>query len=252
LAAPEVETEERALEMPPPRTGIRASARIWLRRFWKLLLIIVAIPLVLSILYRPGFIHPVSTLMLADLVALKGYDRRWVPLEEMGQIGPISVMMSEDAKFCAHNGVDWGEMRAVLNEFLNGESPRGASTITMQTVKNLFLPIGRSYVRKLVEVPLAMYFDLIYPKRRIMEIYLNVAEWGPGIYGLEAASQHYFGRPARDLTARQAALLAVTLPNPSARNPAKPSNQLNRLANRIERRARASGAYIGCIVQESR
>jgi monofunctional biosynthetic peptidoglycan transglycosylase len=117
----------------------------------------------------------------------------------------------------------------------------------MQTVKNLFLSNGRSFLRKAVEVPLALYFDAVMPKRRVMEIYLNIAEWGPGIYGLEAAAHHYFGRPARDLTRKQAALLAVTLPNPHARNPAKPSAQLSRLANRIERRAQASGAYIGCI-----
>ncbi|WP_188720039.1 biosynthetic peptidoglycan transglycosylase [Nitratireductor aestuarii] len=231
----------------PTRTRFRASKRVWTRRVAKLLLLIVLVPLLLTLVYRPGFVHPVSTLMLADLVTFKGYDRRWVPLEEMGQVGPVSIMMSEDAKFCAHGGVDWGEMRAVVNDFMDGENPRGASTISMQTVKNLFLTNGRSFFRKAVEVPLALYFDAVMPKRRVMEIYLNIAEWGPGIYGLEAASQHYFGRPARDLTRKQAALLAVTLPNPLVRNPAKPSAQLSRLANRIERRARASGAYIGCI-----
>jgi len=246
LPAPEIEAEERSLQMPT-RSRFRASTRVWTRRAAKLLLLIILAPLLLTLLYRPSFVHPISTLMLADLVTMNGYDRRWVPLEEMGQIGPVSIMMSEDAKFCAHWGVDWGEMRAVVNDFIDGESPRGASTISMQTVKNLFLSNGRSFLRKAVEVPLALYFDAVMPKRRVMEIYLNIAEWGPGIYGLEAAAHHYFGRPARDLTRKQAALLAVTLPNPHARNPAKPSAQLSRLANRIERRAQASGAYIGCI-----
>lgn len=213
----------------------------------RILLVLVLTPLVLTLVYRPSFVRPISTLMLADLVSLSGYDRRWVPLAEMGGVAPISVMMSEDAKFCAHMGVDWGEMHGVVKDVISGENARGASTITMQAVKNLFLWNDRSFIRKGLELPLAIYFDLVIPKDRIMEIYLNVAEWGPGIYGIEAASQHYFGRAAKDLSRRQAALLAVTLPNPLARNPAKPSPGLSRLANNIERRARASGAYISCL-----
>lgn len=229
------------------RSGIRASVGAWWRWIMKFLLLLIITPLLLMLAYRPSFVHPVSTLMLADLFRLNGYDRRWVPLEEMGPFAPASIMMSEDAKFCMHQGVDWGEMRAVVDDFISSGSARGASTISMQTVKNLFLWNGRSYIRKGIEVPLAIYFDVFTPKRRIMEIYLNIAEWGPGIYGIEAASQNYFGRPARDLTQRQAALLAVALPNPHIRDPANPSARLSALANNIERRARGSGAYIGCL-----
>lgn len=232
--------------MKTRRTG-RSFLRTWSSRLLKLVLVLLLIPVLLTFVYRPGSVHPVSTLMLADLVTLKGYDRRWVPLQEMGLVGPATVMMSEDAKFCAHDGVDWGEMRAVINDALSGGNARGASTIPMQTVKNLFLWNGRSYFRKGLEVPLAIYFDAVMPKQRVMEIYLNIAEWGPGIYGLEAAAQHYFGRAARDLSRGQAALLAVALPNPHRRNPGKPSAGLKRLANNIERRARASGAYIDCL-----
>lgn len=246
LPAPEIEAEERTVTVKT-RSGIRASVRLWRRRALKLLLFLVFAPLFLVLVYRPSFVHPVSTLMLADLITLSGYDRRWVPLREMGSVGPASIMVSEDAKFCSHNGIDWGEMRAVIDDFMSGGNARGASTISMQTVKNLFLWNGRPYIRKVIEVPLALYFDAVMPKERVMEIYLNIAEWGPGVYGIEAASQHYFGRPARDLTRRQAGLLAVTLPNPHVRNPANPSARLSRLANNIERRARASGAYIGCI-----
>jgi monofunctional biosynthetic peptidoglycan transglycosylase len=130
---------------------------------------------------------------------------------------------------------------------MEGEKTRGASTIVMQTGKNLFLWPGRSYLRKALELPLALYIDLVLSKKRIMEIYLNIAEWGPGIYGIEAASQYRFGRPASALTRRQAALLAVTLPSPETRNPAKPTKGLSRLARIIERRARQAGAYIGCL-----
>ena len=130
-------------------------------------------------------------------------------------------MVSEDGQFCAHHGVDWGELDKVLDDS-DGPS-RGASTIAMQTVRNLFLWTSPIYVRKALEIPIALYADLIWTKRRMMEIYLNIAEWGPNIFGIEAAAQHYFGRSAKDLTANQAALLAVTLPNPTGRNPAKPS-----------------------------
>ena len=117
----------------------------------------------------------------------------------------------------------------------------------MQTAKNLFLPSTRSVIRKGLEIPLAMWMDVVWTKKRLMEIYLNVAEWAPGIYGIEAASQAYFGVTAKQLSGRQAALLAVTLPNPIKRNAANPSKGMKRLAGIIEKRAQQSGAYIKCL-----
>ena len=117
----------------------------------------------------------------------------------------------------------------------------------MQTVRNLFLWLSRSYIRKGIEIPLALYADTVWGKRREMELYLNIAEWGPRIFGIEAAAQHYFGRSAADLTARQSALLASALPNPIDRNPARPSSLMKSLARTIEARARASGPYIVCL-----
>jgi monofunctional biosynthetic peptidoglycan transglycosylase len=117
----------------------------------------------------------------------------------------------------------------------------------MQTAKNLFLWRSRSYVRKAVEVPIALYADLIWGKRREMEIYLNVVEWGPGIFGIEAAARHYFGASAKALTARQAALLAASLPNPGVRDPSRPSRLMEALARTVAVRARASGAYTDCL-----
>lgn len=226
----------------------RGRSRGWLRPLARLALIVALVPVLLTLLYLPSFVHPVSTLMLKDLATFSGYDRRWVPLDEIAPVLAHSVIMSEDGQFCSHHGVDLGELRAVVNDALAGGSTRGASTITMQTVKNLYLwqkPF--STARKVVELPLAVYFDLVMPKRRIMEIYLNIAEWGPGIYGIEAAAQHHFGVPAAKLTRRQAALLAVTLPNPQARNPARPGPGLRRLASLIERRAARAGSYVGCL-----
>lgn len=245
--------DQPTVEIEPEMKGRRSRSKrrsrgaVWLRRTLLALVVAGVLPLVASIVYLPHFVHPVSTLMMKDLAGFSGYDRRWTPIGEISPRLVRSVMMSEDGQFCSHHGIDLGEMRALIDDFLAGEATRGGSTITMQTVKNLYLWHGRSYVRKAIELPYAIYLDLVMPKRRIMEIYLNIAEWGPGIYGAEAASRHHFGKSARDLTARQAALLAVTLPSPLTRNPAKPSAGLNRLAATIERRAGHAGGYDHCL-----
>lgn len=233
--------------MPGKARGWKTAVGLWLRRSLLVLVAIALVPAVLTLVYIPSFVHPVSTLMLKDLVTFTGYDRRWVPLDDVAPVLAHSVMMSEDGQFCSHHGIDLGELNAVLEDALAGEPTRGASTIPMQTVKNLFLWGGRSFLRKALELPLAVYFDLVVPKRRIMEIYLNIAEWGPNIYGIEAAAQHHFGTSAKKLSRRQAALLAVTLPNPAIRNPAKPSSGMNRLATVIERRTAAAGDYVRCL-----
>lgn len=233
------------------RKARRGALRRWT---WRLALVLVAValvPAVLTPVYRVSWVHPTSTLMLADLVTLAGYDRRWVRLEDMGTAVVHSAMVSEDGRFCSHGGIDWDALNSVIEGAFSGTRTRGASTIPMQTTKNLFLWPGRSYLRKAIELPLALYVDFVLPKRRIMEIYLNIAEWGPNIYGVEAAAQHHFGVAARELTARQAALLAVTLPNPAERRPGSPTAGLNRLAATVEARARQAGDYVGCLARDT-
>jgi len=224
-----------------------------LRRQWRRVVLafvaLAALPYVLILLYAVEFVRPVSTLMLRDLVLLRGYDRQWVSFDDISPNLVQAVMMSEDGQYCFHAGVDWGQMRAVVNEALAGEQTRGASTIPMQTAKNLFLWNGRSFVRKAMELPLAVAADFVWSKRRLMEIYLNIAEWGPGIYGIEAAARHHFNVSAAKLTRRQAALLAVSLPNPFERNAGKPGRGLQHLARLIERRASRSGEYIKCLYE---
>ncbi|WP_132655966.1 MULTISPECIES: monofunctional biosynthetic peptidoglycan transglycosylase [unclassified Rhizobium] len=210
-------------------------------------LALLLLPYVLIFLYLLPFIHPVSTLMLRDLVLLRGYDRQWVSIDDIAPVLVQSVMMSEDGQYCFHGGVDWGEMRMLVEDTLKGQETRGGSTIPMQTAKNLFLWNSRSFIRKGLELPLAVVSDFVWSKRRLMEIYLNIAEWGPGVYGIEAASQYHFKVPASKLTRRQASLLAVSLPNPIGRNAGKPGRGLRRLAVVIERRAQGSGDYIKCI-----
>nr|WP_246365382.1 monofunctional biosynthetic peptidoglycan transglycosylase [Gellertiella hungarica] len=213
----------------------------------KLVLGLIVLPYALIFVYLVPFTHPVSTLMLGDLALFKGYDRRWVSFDDISPVLVQSVMMSEDGQFCAHSGVDWTQMRGVVDDALKGVPTRGASTISMQTAKNLFLWNGRSFLRKALEIPLAMASDLVWSKRRMMEIYLNIAEWGPGIYGIEAAARHHFKVPASKLSRRQAALLAVSLPNPYTRIASKPGRGLRQLASVIERRAAGSGDYIKCL-----
>lgn len=252
LTEPAIEAESERLDMARRPGGLRGLARSagfgrLLRRVLAALLLLAMLPVALTVLYWPSAVHPVSTLMLKDLATAGGYDRRWVPIDDIAPVMVNSVIMSEDGQFCFHYGIDIREMKGVVEDALAGESTRGASTIPMQTVKNLFLWQGRSFLRKVLEAPYAVYADLILSKRRIMEIYLNIAEWGPNVYGVEAAAQHHFGRSAKSLTARQAALLAVTLPNPYERDPKKPGRDMRALADRVQRLAARSGAYVGCM-----
>lgn len=219
------------------------------KRAIKLALALLILPYLLIVLYSLPQIRPVSTLMLWDLVTLQGYDRRWVSIEDISPNLIRAVMMSEDGQFCAHNGVDLKELQAVVASAVEGEPTRGASTIPMQTAKNLFLWNGRSFLRKALELPLAVASDFLWSKERQMEIYLNIAEWGPNIYGIEAAAQYHFKTSAAKLNRRQASLLAVSLPNPIERNAGKPGRGLQRLAGLNERRARASGAYTQCVIK---
>ena len=209
----------------------------------KMIIIIVALPLVLTPIY--AIAPPVSTLMLWSGIRGEGMKRDWVPFDQISRNLVHSVIMTEDGQFCSHRGVDWDALNAVLDR--EGGPSRGASTIAMQTVKNLFLWPSRSYLRKALEIPLAYYADFVLSKRRILEIYLNIAEWGPGLFGAEAAAQYYFKTPASKLTPRQAALLTAALPNPITRNPAKPSRYLNSRARTIQARARAAGGYVDCL-----
>ncbi|CAM1628212.1 Glycosyl transferase [Bartonella apis] len=216
-----------------------------LRLVFYALAILLSFPFLLMLLYNLPFIHPVSTLMLRDQITFTPYERQWTPIEDISPHLVNAVIMSEDGQFCFHNGVDWGALKTVITR--DGAPKRGASTVTMQMVKNLFLWHGRSYLRKGLEIPYATVADAFLSKRRIMEIYLNIAEWGPGIYGAEAASRHFFKRSAKNLTQRQAIYLAVTLPNPKLRNPARPSMNMTRLGRLIEKRLQQAGTYTQCL-----
>ena len=192
-------------------------------------------------------VRPVSTLMLARMVEGKSYQRVYVPLKTIAPIALASVVASEDASFCDNDGVDWGALHEVLSGAGEHGPSRGASTITMQIAKNLFLWPGRSTIRKGVEIGMALVLGEAWSKARTLEIYLNIAEWGDGIYGIEAAAQRYFHKGASQLNPHEAALLATALPNPILRNPARPTPMQRRLAASLEAKAHEGSDLLKCL-----
>jgi monofunctional glycosyltransferase len=226
----------------PGNFGIFGTILRWSFRFLALIAVLI---LGLIIAYR--FVPPISTLMLARMALGENVTQRFVPLDEMSPNLLAAVIKSEDARFCRHHGVDWGAMREVIDESGAGGPARGASTITMQVVKNLFLWPGRSYVRKGLEIPLALVVELVWPKRRVLELYLNIAEWGDGIYGAEAAANTYFDKSAVDLDLRESALLAAVLPDPERRSVLRPNRRVAIHASIVERRVGAAGNFLFCL-----
>jgi monofunctional biosynthetic peptidoglycan transglycosylase len=212
--------------------------------FWGALLLVL---LLVGLVLLEAVVPPVSTLMLARTIQGESYERDYVPLSAIAPVAVASVIASEDARFCRHHGVDWDALHEVMAQADEDGPSRGASTITMQTAKNLYLWPSRSAIRKGLEIGIALGLDQLWPKQRIIEVYLNIAEWGDGIFGIEAAARRYFGKSASRLDAREGALLATALPNPIRRNPAHPSDIQRRLAANLVVRARASEPWLDCL-----
>jgi len=203
-------------------------------------------PYILLPFYTVG--RPFSTVMLWRELLGERVVRDYVPLARISPALVHSVIIAEDGRFCSHHGIDLTEIRAAINEADDIEEMRGGSTITQQVVKNLFLWPGHSYVRKALEIPLALWTDLVLSKPRILEIYLNIAEWGPnGQFGAEAGARYAFGTSARELSAYRAALLAAMLPNPFDRSARRPGPGLSRLAGLYVARAARSPEAVFCL-----
>jgi monofunctional biosynthetic peptidoglycan transglycosylase len=172
---------------------------------------------------------------------------QWVPLRDVAAELPIALVAGEDQKFPTHHGFDLQAIADAIDDADEGERLRGASTISQQTAKNLFLWGGRSFVRKGLEAYFTVLLELTWPKRRILEVYLNVAEFGDGIYGAQAAARRFFHKDASQLGAHEAALLAAVLPNPKKLHADRPSAYVSRHAEWIERQVRQLGGpgYLG-------
>jgi monofunctional biosynthetic peptidoglycan transglycosylase len=234
------------------KPGSRRSRRklALLPRWLRLAAIAVVAILLLPYLIAPfySFGRPVSTVMLWRWATGARVERIYLPLVRIAPPLTLAVVIAEDGRFCGHPGVDLQEIRDALADAEDLDDLRGGSTITQQLAKNLFLWPGRSFVRKALEFPLALWLDLVLSKRRIMEIYLNIAEWGPhGEFGVEAGSRRAFGKSAQNLSPHEAALLAAVLPNPLRRNARAPGPGLRRLAGLYVSRAAAAPRADACV-----
>ncbi len=232
----------------PPKTRRRGG---WFRRlvFWLFILLVVA-PLALTLAYR--FVPPPGTVLMVQRAAEgRGWDQRWRGLDAIDADLVRAVIASEDARFCSHRGFDMEAIEQALES--NRRRPnrvRGGSTISQQTAKNVFLWPQRSWLRKGLEAGFTVAIETVWGKRRIMEVYLNVAEWGPGVYGAEAASRHWFGKSADDLTPAEASRLAAILPRPLVYRAARPGRYVARRSRSVARNARIvrNDGLAGCVL----
>lgn len=221
--------------------------KLALKRMAKVLLsVFFVLPLTLMLIYKI-LPPPISTVMIVRFLSGDTIKHSWVNLEHISPHVARAVMSAEDNRFCAHWGIDWPSLRGEVSDVLKGDDARGASTIPMQTVKNLMLWPGRSYVRKGLELYLAPMLDLVWSKSRIMEVYLNMAEWGPnGIFGIEAAAQYHFKKSAARLSRSESAQLAAVLPNPQIMIAGHPSAYVREQAAVIDHRVDQSGPLLDC------
>lgn len=232
-----------------PKTRPRHRKRGWPRLFLLLVLILVAIPPV-SVLLHAVIPPPVTILMLQRAAAGEGLDYRWRGLDDLSPHLVNAAIASEDARFCTHSGFDMDAIRKAMDHNEDSRRLRGGSTISQQTAKNVFLWPQRSWVRKGLEAGYTVLIETVWSKRRIMEVYLNVAEMGPGIYGAEAGARHWFGVSARDLTPQQAARLIAILPSPRRYKAAPPGPYVRRRAARVQANARVvrNEGLAGCVL----
>jgi monofunctional biosynthetic peptidoglycan transglycosylase len=227
---------------PPPRRQKPRKAparrpgflgRMVRRLVLAFLIVGVVLPVASTLIYRVVG-PPVTILMVQRLFEGKGLDRRWIPLKRMSPALPYAVIAAEDARFCGHHGFDFQAMeKAMAHNQRRPGKIRGGSTISQQTAKNVFLWPQRSYVRKGLEAYFTVLIETVWGKRRIMEVYLNTVEWGPGVYGADAAARRYFGVGADRLSGAQAARLAAILPSPLKWQAAKPGPYVRKRSRRI-------------------
>jgi monofunctional biosynthetic peptidoglycan transglycosylase len=212
-----------------------------LRKIWRFTIRAVlgffALTVLWVVLYR--WVNPPITVL--QIIEGREGDRAWCDIDELGSELPLAVMASEDQRFLKHNGFEWGAIERAIEHNKKSKKKRGASTISQQTAKNVFLWPSRSWVRKGLEVYFTFLIETLWPKERIMEVYLNVIEMGPQTFGAHAASQRYFKKVPGKLSRREAALIAACLPQPRKSNPGKPSAYLSGRGEKIQKQMRLIG-----------
>ncbi|MGC1259998.1 MAG: monofunctional biosynthetic peptidoglycan transglycosylase [Jannaschia helgolandensis] len=215
------------------KTGLRPRIGELVRRGLRLLWRVAlwgAVAVVIWVLAYRWIDPPTTPYILAEGLRLGKVERQWVDIDAIAPVMARSAVAAEDANFCLH----WGFDVAAIRDAIEAGSGRGASTISQQVVKNVFLWQDRSWLRKALEAGMTPLMETLWPKRRIIEVYLNMAEFGEGVFGVQAAAQLYFGVDAGDLSAPQAAALASILPNPKDRNAAAMTSALQRKARRVQ------------------
>ncbi|WP_093033322.1 monofunctional biosynthetic peptidoglycan transglycosylase [Roseovarius azorensis] len=216
----------RARKSSSARGRARINPLAWLAR-WGLRLSVISVLVVLGVIAAHREIDPPRTFYMGqEARRLGGIRHDWVPTERIAPVMARSLVAAEDANFCQHWGFDMAAIRTAISE----GSGRGASTLSQQVVKNVYLWHGRNWARKALEAVMTPVVETFWPKRRIIEVYLNVAEFDEGVFGVEAAARHYFGVSARDLSDVQAARLAAVLPGPKDRSAANPTAALRKRA----------------------
>ncbi len=212
------------------------------------LLIALLAPAALILLYRVVPV-PGTPLMVLRAIEGAGWEYSWRPIDRIAPVLARAALTAEDQSFCTHHGFDTKALREAWEDYLedDGGTLRGGSTISQQTAKNLLLWPGRDWVRKGLEAWLTIYIEALWPKQRIMEVYLNVVEWGRGVYGAEAAAKHHFGKTAATLSPSEAARLAAVLPSPLRWSASKPGPYVLRRSETLQGRAARLGELAACL-----
>ncbi len=208
---------------------------------------VLVMPVALVLVYRE-LPPPFTPIMVVRLFEGEGIKKKWIPLSAVSRHVPAAAIALEDNLFCEHSGFDWASIFEAAADYQRGNKPlHGGSTISQQTAKNVFLWPSRTFTRKAIETPFTMMIEYFWDKPRIMEVYLNVVEWGPGIYGVEAAAQAYFDKSAGRLTRNEAARLVAVLPNARRWSPVAPTPYIRRRAATAMARMRRLGPLLRCI-----
>ncbi len=226
----------------------RSTGFRWVRAFWLTVAGILILPMVIALAYTIVPV-PMTPLMLIRSWEGMAITKSWAPLNQIAPVLQRSVLVAEDATFCSHFGFEPEALEKAWDNNQRGGRLRGGSTITMQTAKNVFLWPERSFIRKGLEAWLTLYIQALWTKPRTLEVYLNVVEWGPGIYGAEAAARFYFSKGAATLSTHEAALLASILPSPRRWSASKPGPYVRSRAETVEYRAAHIGALASCLTK---
>lgn len=239
----------------PPKVKKMKPARMRKKRgvvktLFLLAFTLLLLPYFLVLLY--SFIPPISMPVIGSALSFQETHWRWRSIDDISPSLPRAIISAEDGKFCEHNGVDWEALEKSYKRYeKRGKLKHGASTINMQIAKNLFYWPLPAMLRKPLEIPMAMWIDTIWSKQRTIEVYMNIAQFGKGVYGAEAAAEYYFDKTADELNSGESARLASILPSPMKRSASKPSGYVKRYSGSIKARAaRTGGKYIACIRDE--